>query len=217
MNRQITETGFADQRVAPEIPALAPVSVLVREMTVRDLFLAELPPGETYFARAILQNVSRLEEETGWEADALIQHLGCPSTNVGKFRKLSLEEYSACHAYTALLCLLTGVIEMAPDKKMLILGFGNVYLKADKEIEMVKYAFTKHLPNRDALLAIKYLELGEIRTALNTALAEIDPDSVYTGPSPFDGLPPVHISTGRLDALVRDNPGELATLGEKRV
>lgn len=218
MPGQTTETSALPvDRLAPLIHALAPIGVLVTEHPIRDLFLAELPPDETYIARAILQDVSRLQEETGWNADALIQHLGCPSTNVGEFRKLSLEEYKLCHDYIDLLCLLTGVIETAPDKRMLILGFGNVYLKADKDIEKVRHAFTKHLPDRDALLAIKYLELGEIRTALNTVLAKIDPDYVYSGRSPFDDLPSVHISTGRIDVLVRNDPQELEALGEKRV
>jgi hypothetical protein len=218
MAEQTTETGFVsgDAVASPTIHDLAPLHWLVTHPRLRADFLRELPPEKARSPREILQCVSQLEEETGWAAEALLRFLGCPTSNVGEFRSQTPEEYKPCRNYVHLLRTLTGMVEVATDKRMLILGFGGVYLKAGGGIDKVWEAFAEHLQNRDALLAIEYLELGEIHTALNTALTLIDPSFVYSGPSPFDGLPAVHISTGRLDTLVRNDPQELGFLGEKR-
>lgn len=218
MTGQTTETGLfgGDSVATAPIPDLAPISWLVTQPSLRADFLRELAPEKALPPREILQCVTQLEEETGWGADALIRYLGCPTSNVGEFRSLTLEQYKPCRNYVHLLRTLTGMVEMAADKKMLILGFGSIYLKAEKDTDKVWEAFAEHLQNGDALLGIEYLELGEIHTALNTALTKIGPAYVYTGPSPFDGLPAVHISTGRLDTLVRNNAEELELLGEKR-
>lgn len=208
---------LGDTIAIPTIPALAPVSCLIEEHATREGFLGELPSEHRLTATEILHSVTQLKETTGWDSDTLIHYLGCPTTKVGAFRGLSTEEFEECNRYVGLLRTLTGTVETAADKRMLLLGCGHVYVKANRDMNAVSEAFTKLNFENNALSPMEYLELGEIQTALKTALITIDPGYAYTGPSPFDGLPAVHISTGRLDVLAREDERELRSLGERKV
>jgi hypothetical protein len=208
---------FGDTTAMPMIADLAPVSCLLTDYATRERFLAELKPENRLIATEILQCATRLEDTTNWDGDTLIRFLGCPTKDIGSFRDSDKAQLGISRGYVRLLATLAETVETTFDKRMVVFGYGGVYLKAERDIDRVEGAFTERADEKDSLSASEYLELGEVRTALDTALRVIDPQHGFQGSTPFDGLPRVHISTGRLDVLVREDPEELATLGAEMV
>jgi hypothetical protein len=185
----------------PQIPNLEPVSWLIADHKRRDQFLSGLDAKKREIAQTILRSATRLEQGTGWDGDTLVRWLGCPANTVVEFGKLQSERLQISAKYLSFLDELTALIEVQFDKRMLVLGYGRLYLRAAESTEALKAAFNQAQGNR--LTAKQYLELGEVQAALDAAMDEIEPDHDKPITTPFDHLPEVHISTPRLDALIK--------------
>jgi hypothetical protein len=191
------------------LPDLEPISWLIKYHTNRARFLDELDPDRKMVAAEILQSATQLEQTTGWDGETLVQCLGCPATTVGEFRKLEEGRLKISRDYLGLLQTLAALVETEIDKRMLLLGYGTIYRRADRDVERVERAFK----DPATFSAFDYLQLGEVQTALDTAMGRLDPEFGPKGRNPFDGLPTVHISTARLDVLIDGDQSELDTLG----
>jgi len=192
----------------PVLPDLEPVSWLISDHSNRERFLEELDPEQKIIAAEIFQSATRLEQCTGWDGETLVRCLGCPATTVGAFRDMKVERLEVSSGYLGLLQTLSALVETEVDTRMLVLGYGHIYRQASNDLNLVKTAFMT-----GDFSAFDFLQLGEVQTALDTALQAIDPAHGQTGRNPFDGRPPVHISTGRLDALIGGSEAELDVLG----
>lgn len=198
----------------PEIQALEPIDYLISNYELGEKFLDELPPESRTIAEPILSSARKLKETTGWDAEKLVVWLGCPTNTVKEFGDLLPERLEISKQYLSYLEQLSERIEVQFDKRMLVLGFGRLYIRAGEDIAKVRSAFEVE---RD-FSANEYLNLGEVQRALDTALVVIDPGSEDEIVTPFDNLDPVHISTGRLDALIkREREFASDTLGEVAV
>jgi hypothetical protein len=212
MNSEMRDVALEPSAPPPTIADLEPVSWLISNHRNRELFLEELDAKRRDIAEEILQSATKLEQSTGWSGETLVRWLGCPATTVGAFRELKSERLKISNEYLRYLEELSALVETEFDKRTLILGYGKVYLLVDGDTGMVKKAFET---KTDGISPYEYVELGEVQAALDLVLDSIDPDSFEQIRTPFDGRPPVHISTSRLDALIRkdgefDLPGPLA-------
>ena len=211
---------MAEQLVGTEsmpaiLPDLEPVSCLISDHSNRARFLEELDPERKIIAAEILQSATQLEQSTGWDGETLVRCLGCPATTVRAFRDLEVGRLEISSGYLQLLQTLGALVETEFDKRMLVLGYGHLYRRAENDLDAVKTAFMSDAPFfREPFSAFDYLQLGEVEAALDTALRVIDPTHGYSGGNPFDGLPEVHISTGRLDVLIGGDSKELRALGD---
>ncbi len=188
------------------LPDLEPVGFLLRDSSLRGRLLSELTSEEAFFANTILNHAERLEASTGWDGDTLAEYLGCPVATIKDFRDLGMERLTISSQYLELLWKLTGLIETAFDVRTLVLGYGHLYRRAENDITRVEESFTE-----DPGGAYESLELGEVQTALDIALRVIDPKGFREPRNPFADQPRVHISTTRLDALIK---GDLEVLGK---
>lgn len=189
------------------LPDLEPVSWLIGDHHNRALFLEELDPERKIITAEILQSATQLEQTTEWDGETLIQCLGCPATTIEAFRELGIKRLRVSNGYLRLLQTLSGLVETAVDHRLLVLGYGALYRRADEDLNRLRSAFMG-----GEFPAFDYLQLGEVETALDVAAAELDPKKHQdTTTNPFHGLPQVHISTTRLEILTADN---LSVLGE---
>jgi hypothetical protein len=188
---------------------LEPVGYLLSDDSLRERVLGELSPQEALYADRILIQTAELKQETEWDAETLTRNLGCPVKTVRDFQDLDQETLEISSAYIDTLWQLTAMVETAHDVRALVLGYGNLYRKAERDAARVEAAFIEKEG-----MAYEHLGLGEVQTAVDLALRVIDPKAFKEPRNLFADLPRVHISTTRLDALIK---GEHDILGPKVV
>lgn len=191
------------------LPDLEPVGFLLSDESLGDRVLSELGPKEALYADRILKQTRELLKGAAWDADTLTRNLGCPVQTVQDFKDLGEERLKISSGYIDLLWDLAGSVETPFDVRTLVLGYGHLYRKADKNVDRVEAAFIQR-PGE----AYEHLGLGEVQTALDIALRVIDPSAFKEPRNLFADLPRVHISTTRLDALIKE---EYEILGPKMV
>jgi hypothetical protein len=181
------------------LPDLEPVGFLLSDESLGDRVLSELTPKEALYADRILKQTRELLEGTAWDAETLTRNLGCPVKTVQDFRDLGEKKLKISSGYVDLLWDLAGSVETPFDVRTLVLGYGHLYRKADRNGDRVEAAFIQR-PGE----AYEYLGLGEVQTALDIALRMINPEAFNEPRNLFADLPRVHISTTRLDALIKE-------------
>jgi len=196
----MTDVALKPPPLPQPIPDLEPLSWVLRDLANPEALLRGLDEKSKNLALEIVHCARRLRETTDWDGEALIQWLGCPTETVGDFRKQGEERFAISQRYLVYLETLSALIEVPYDKRMLVVGYGQLYARADRDLRALKRAFDEE---SEEITPKGYLQLGEVQFALDAALATIEPGSAKAISTPFDGLPPVHISTSRLDALAR--------------
>ena len=180
--------------------------VLVDDDVFADL-VPQYPPEDQELFDQLAKLADALAELTAWSRDELLDQIGCEHRE----RKNLVDDPATLDRCTRFLLLLTEaatLVEGVGDCRTVVRSCARLS-KVTRDVGALRGVL-----ERGDLSPFGYLAIGEIATAIRTARVELglEPAAVDVGPSPYDGLPPVHLSPPRAELYAR---GERALLGDR--
>ncbi len=156
----------------------------------------------------LLNAAERLQELTGWDRDQLLDNIGCGERNPSE-----LADYPAkiqrCETFLLTLLDAATRVEGQGSCRGVIKRCARLSKAETVDVDGLAAALS-----HGKVSALKYFELGEIASGERVArvAAGIATPAQRIGPSPYDGLPTVHLTQPRIDLYVC---GKRNLLGER--
>lgn len=209
--------GSADQRRTPEQEGQQPSLSQVGKLLLYDELLvswAAKDPSRVPLFKKVYGCVGRLESETGWELEVLLQRLGCDTEKKDFDEKLTPRRLAMCTEYMEWVEDLLGGFDLQIDKRLVLKGASGFYKAASEDLQLVKQIMAED--DEPAL----YLSLGESSQAWKAASRCLAAPAgerareVHRS-NPFADADSPHISPQRLKMLRSEESVEL--LGDRVV
>ena len=156
----------------------------------------------------LIDIAERLQEITGWDRDQLLDNIGCDERNPSELAD-DPAKIQRCESFLATLLDAAARVEGQGSRRGVVKRCARLSKAETVDVDGLVAALS-----HGKVSALEYFELGEIasgervaRVAAGIALA-----AQQIGPSPYDGLPTVHLSLPRIDIYVGKERG---LLGER--
>ena len=152
----------------------------------------------------LIDIAERLQELTGWDRDQLLDNIGCEE------RENELADDPAkierCEAFLDTLLDAASRVEGRGSRRGVVKRCARLSKSETVDVDRLAAALSE-----GKVSALNYFELGEIASGERAAreAAGIALSAQQIGPSPYDGLPAVHLSQPRIDVYVSDERGVL--------
>lgn len=190
-----------------EQPSLSQVGklLLYDELLVK---WAAVDPSRVPLFKQVYGCVGRLESETGWELEVLLQRLGCDTTREDFDEKLTPRRLAMCIEYMEWVEDVLAAFNLHFDKRLALKGASGFYKAAGEDLTLVKEIMSEG--SAPAL----FLSLGEIAQAWRAASRSIegpvgDRSRRLHDSNPFIDADTPHISPQRLKMLRSEEAPEL--------
>jgi hypothetical protein len=149
-----------------------------------------------------------LQELTGWDRDQLLDSIGCGERNPSELAAHPAK-IKRCETFLGTLLEAAGSVEGQRSCRGVIKRCARLSKAETVDVEGLAAALSA-----GKVSGLKYFELGEIASGERAAriAAGVASAAQKIGPSPYDGLPTVHLSRPRIDMYVK---GKVGLLGER--
>lgn len=205
----------ADQRTTREQegerPSLSQVGKLLLYDELLVLWATEDPSRVPLFKK-VYGCVGRLESETGWHLEVLLQQLGCDTAKEDFDEKLTPRRLAMCTEYMEWVEELLEDFDLQVDKRLILKGASRFYNAAGEDLSLVKEIMAE-----DGEPTF-YLSLGENAQAWKAATRRLTEPAgdrareIHRSNPLVDEATP-HISPQRLEMLRSEECSEL--LGDR--
>jgi hypothetical protein len=200
----VTATSLSDD--------LQPIIPLILDVALREQVLAKFDGPKRLVAEEIFQCAGQLTSMTEWSEERLLEALGCKIKTVAEFHDVELEGLERCRAFLRLVTRNAGLLDTVLDRR-------EVVIESAKLLKAVGGNATRLEELQEAKVglytAIDFIRLGEIEAATEHVRNLADTAAIgqtMAVDDPFAELPTVHLSTTRIDMLIR---GRRKDLGEE--
>lgn len=206
-----TDTSEVPVSSVSPIDDLQSIAPLILNLEIRNEVLAGFDGPRRLEAEAVLQCAARLTAMTEWPEEQLLEALGCPISTYGRFTGVELAALKRCRLFMFLVTRGAGLVDLVRDRRQVVSSSARLLKAIGGNVE----ALERYLQSEDGgLTAIDYIRLGEINAASEQVrrLAGVPRlGETVDDDDPFAEVPPVHLSTTRMEMLAEGRHDELGS------
>lgn len=190
------------------IDDLQPIVPLFLDLDLREEALVKFDGPERLAAEEIFQCGNRLTAMTDWSTGRLLEALGCKIKTVAEFHKAELDGLNRCSMFLRLVTRTAGLVDTVPDRREVVVESARLLKAIGGDAAQLEELQTTQ---DGGYTAIDYIRLGELEEAVEHVrnLANRVIDGQAMADDPFAEAPAVHLSTTRIDMLIKGRQKEL--------
>jgi hypothetical protein len=204
------DTDTFEQLSVSPIAALQLLAPLILNLPLRESVLAAFDGPKRLEAEGIFPRAAMLATMTEWPEDRLLEALGCTMRTVRDMfdDDVELASLQRCHAFLGLVARDAGLVDIVADRRQVVAGSARLLKTVGEDVTRLERLLeTKH----GECTAIDFIRMGEIEAASEQVrqLAGAVDIGQATDADPFAEVPPVHLSSARIDMLIEGRHEEL--------
>jgi len=196
--------GIGQLAAKSPIDDLQSIAPLILDLALQEVVLAGFDGPRRLEAEEVFQFAGRLTSMTEWPEERLLEALGCTIRTLREFNGVELDGLQRCRSFLRLVTRDAGLVDTVPDRRQVVIESARLLKAIGNDVAYLgKLLETKV----DGYTAIDLIRLGEVETASEKVRCLAKAASIGQTPAdddPFAETAPVHLSTTRIDMLIRD-------------
>lgn len=185
----------------------ATAAVLIKDPSLVDGYIADKPEPLQAVIRSTVQKARMVNLNTEWDADVLLDRFGCSDPDLQHEEdEVLMAQFEHSDRFLSFVLVLTDKVETTQDRRAVVTMCSHLVWSTGCEISDLEQVFS------NGTEANQLLMLGEVPTATQAALYQLQPARLEGIMAPFSETPFHHLSDSRIQLLVE---GRLDLIGSE--